>query len=105
MDRHFRGLIWTNHALAKLKERGISQADAWATWKRPDNSRYAQSKQAWIYYRVIRNQKIEVVAKKNEYNQWLILSVWSKTIKKPKSSSVSSKFLKKNNRWLKSQFK
>ncbi len=88
MDRNFGGVIWTNHALSRLEERGIKQGDAWATWRNPEQSRYASAKGAWIYYRTYGNQKIEVVAKKNERGQWLILSVWSRTVYgvKPKTS-------------------
>jgi len=28
MERNYGGVIWTNHALQRLKERGISQRDA-----------------------------------------------------------------------------
>lgn len=91
MDNRYGNLIWTNHALQRLRERGISQSDAWATWSRPEQSRYATSKGAWIYYRTYGNQKIEVVAKLNENKEWVILSVWSKEIfnnenKSPKKS-------------------
>ncbi len=80
MKKDFGGVIWTNHALNRLRERGIKQGDAWATWRRPDQSRYAKNKGAWVYYKTYGNQKIEVVAKKNEKGKWIILSVWSKTV-------------------------
>jgi hypothetical protein len=80
MDKNFGGVIWTNHALARLSDRGIKQGDAWATWKNPDQSRYATSKGAWVYYKTYGNQKIEVVAKQNERKEWLILSVWSRPV-------------------------
>jgi len=80
MDPRFGGVIWTNHAIRRMKERGISQSDAWATWSRPDQSRYATVKGAWIYYKTYGNEKIEVVAKKNERGEWLILSVWSRSV-------------------------
>lgn len=80
MDKNFGGVIWTNHALARLAERGIEQGDAWATWKNPEQSRYAQKKGAWVYYRTHGGERIEVVAKKNEKGQWLILSVWSRPV-------------------------
>ena len=79
MDPRFGGVIWTNHAIRRMKERGISQSDAWSTWSRPDQSRYATIKGAWIYYKTYGDQKIEVVAKKNEKGEWLILSVWSRS--------------------------
>lgn len=80
MDKNYGGVIWTNHALARLRERGIKQGDAWATWRNPDQSRYATTKEAWIYYKTYGNQRIEVVAKKNKKGEWIILSVWSKIV-------------------------
>jgi len=80
LDKKFGKVIWTNHALQRLTVRGIKQGDAWATWKNPDQSRYAATKGAWIYYRTFGDIRIEVVAKQNERRQWIILSVWSKPI-------------------------
>ena len=80
MNKNYGGVIWTDHALQRLRERGISQGDAWATWKSPGQSRYAEAKGAWIYYKTYGNSRIEVVAKKNEKGEWLILSVWSKNV-------------------------
>jgi hypothetical protein len=82
MDRNFGGVIWTNHALQRLTERNISQGDAWATFNKPDQSRYAQTKSAWIYYKTYGNTKIEVVAARNEKKEWVILSVWSRPVYK-----------------------
>ena len=98
MGNKFDGVIWTNHALQRLRERGIKQGDAWATWKNPDKSRYAKAKGAWIYYRTYGNQRIEVVAKQNERKEWVILSVWSKTVYKKygrRHSSLLSLIFKK----------
>jgi hypothetical protein len=80
MDNRFGGVIWTNHALGRMRQRGISQSDAWATWSRPDQSRYATARGAWIYYKTYGREKIEVVAKKNERGEWIILSVWSRPV-------------------------
>jgi hypothetical protein len=77
MDNKYGGVIWTNHALQRSKERHIKQSDAWATWKRPERSRFDSKKGAWIYQRIIDDRLIEVVAKKNESKEWLILSLWS----------------------------
>lgn len=80
MDRNFGGAIWTNHALQRLNERGIKQGDAWATFRRPDQSRYASAQRAWVYYKTYGNTKIEVVAKQNDKREWIILSVWSRPV-------------------------
>lgn len=79
-DRNFGGVVWTNHALSRMSERGISQSDAWATWRRPDQSRYAKARGAWVYHKTFGGQKIEVVAKKNEKGEWVVLSVWSRPV-------------------------
>ncbi len=91
MDKNYGGVIWTNHAMQRLSERGIKQGDAWATWNRPEQSRYAQSQGAWVYYRTYYDQRIEVVAKQNERKEWIILSVWSKTINLSTNSKVKTK--------------
>jgi hypothetical protein len=78
--RDYGGVIWTNHALARLKERGVSQSDAWATWKNPDQSRRGTDRGSWVYYKTYGSERIEVVAKRNEKGEWLILSVWSKPV-------------------------
>lgn len=76
--RDYGGVIWTNHALARLQERGISQGDAWIAFTRADQSRYAATKGGWVYYKTVNGWKIEVVAKQNERKEWIILTVWAK---------------------------
>ncbi|MEK7550704.1 MAG: DUF4258 domain-containing protein [Patescibacteria group bacterium] len=80
MDRNFGGVIWTDHALSRLAQRGIQQGDAWATWRSPDQSRKGVALNSWVYYRTFGSEKIEVVAKQNERKEWIILSVWSKEV-------------------------
>lgn len=80
MDRTYGGVIWTDHALQRARERGISQGDAWATFRNPDQSRPAQKGGNWVYYKTYDSQKVEVVASKNEKGQWVILSVWSRSV-------------------------
>lgn len=78
MDRNFGGVIWTNHALDRLRDRGIKQGDAWATWNHAEQTRKGSAPGSWIYYRTYGKERIEVVAKQNEKKEWLILSVWSR---------------------------
>lgn len=86
MDNHFGGVIWTNHALDRLRERGIKQGDAWVTWRNPEQSRKGASGNH-IYYKTYGTERVEVVAKKNEKGEWIIISVWSKPIYKKKTES------------------
>lgn len=90
---NYGGLIWTNHALARLTERGIKQGDAWAVWNRPDQSRYSKTQGAWIYYRTWNDTRIEVVAKQNERKEWIVLSVWSKKVEPLEGGSLLTRFI------------
>ena len=78
--RDYKGLIFTNHALERLRQRGISQGDAWATFRNPDQSRKGSAQGSWVYYKTYGNERVEVVAKKNERGEWIVLSVWSKPV-------------------------
>lgn len=100
MDRNFGGIIWTNHAMDRMRERGIKQGDAWATWNRPEKSYKStlhKEDSAWRYYKTYGSERIEVVAKKNEKGQWVVLSVWSKPEyqKTSKKSSIWGLLFKK----------
>lgn len=95
-ERNFRGVIWTNHALDRMQKRGIKQGDAWATWRRPDQSREGSQKETWIYYKTFGGQTLEVVAKQNDKKEWIILSVWSRPVfekRKRKKKSWGMLFL------------
>ena len=94
MDNHFGGALWTNHAMDRLRERGIKQGDAWATFSRPQQSMHGTSPGSWVFYRDYGNERIEVVASQNEKKEWVILSVWSKPIfSKARSFSSKTNFL------------
>ena len=80
MDRNFGGIVWTDHALGRLADRGIKQGDAWATWKRPQRSRLGRRSGQIIYYRSWGNQQVEVVASKNQKGETVVLSVWSRPV-------------------------
>lgn len=80
MDRTYGGVIWTNHALERLRQRDIKQGDAWATFNRPDQHRKGKAADSWISYKTYKDKKIEVVAKKNDKGEWIILSVWSRPV-------------------------
>jgi Domain of unknown function (DUF4258) len=84
MERNFGGVIWTNHALERMRERGIKQGDAWATWRNPQESKKGTATGSWVYYRNWNRTQIEVVAKQNEKKEWIILSVWSRPVTPPK---------------------
>jgi hypothetical protein len=100
MDNRYKGLIWTNHAIERMRQRGIKQGDAWATWNRPEQSYKAnlhKGEEAWRYYRTWGGQRIEVVAKQNEKKEWVIISVWSDPV--PQGSRAPSAPVGKYSFW------
>ena len=78
MNNKYGGLIWTDHVLSRMQERDIKQSDVLAALRNPDSSRYNRSKRNWTYIRDFGKQKIGIIAKKNENNEWIMLSVWLK---------------------------
>lgn len=100
MDKNYGGVIWTTHALERLSQRNINQGDAWATFRRPDESRKGQKRGVYVYYKTWpytdsngkkRYERIEVVATQNEIKEWIILSVWSKPVFKNESTESKPK--------------
>jgi len=76
----YQGVIWTDHALKRLRERGIKIEHALTTLNSPQESRRGQIKDSWVYFRIWGDTRIEVVAKQNEWGEWVVLSVWSKNV-------------------------
>ncbi|MBI2033020.1 MAG: DUF4258 domain-containing protein [Candidatus Levybacteria bacterium] len=76
MQQYEGGIVFTNHALDRLKERGISQDKAVAVFKTPD--RIFSGKKAYTkeYVKRVEEKKITLIAKQNEKGEWVILSVW-----------------------------
>lgn len=80
METNFLNLIFTKHAIRRLYDRGIAQSDAWYTFKHPDAILPGKSAGAKIFYKDYGQQRIKVIAKKNDQQEWLILSCWSKKV-------------------------
>lgn len=77
MDIHYYGgLIWTNHALERLKERGLSQETAWETFRRPDHSFAGKQSGTTEYRKRFGASLVTLIAKPNEKKEWVILSCW-----------------------------
>lgn len=102
IQRQYKELVFTNHALDRLKQRRVEPSEAWAAWRRPDKKYYAATKQAWVFQRSWGHRQIEVVAKEQEVRKgssgsgWVVLSVWSNYVRfKPKRLWMNQLF-----RWI-----
>ncbi|MBU1017326.1 MAG: DUF4258 domain-containing protein [Patescibacteria group bacterium] len=75
-NRNYGGVIWTNHALERLVQRGLPQDWAWQTFQYPEESKQGKQAGTVEYGRRFGDYKVLVVAKQNERGEWLILSCW-----------------------------
>lgn len=86
VERKLGGVVWTDHVLERLRERGIRQADALVVLKRPDKTRPAQKKGNWVKYKTFGKRRLEVVTAKNERGETVVLSVWERGVEGRKKS-------------------
>lgn len=73
-SQYYGNVIWTNHALIKLGERGLSQELAWQAFKNPD--RTLKGKGTVEYQKRFHKSLVTIIAKQNEKGEWVILSCW-----------------------------
>lgn len=72
----YGGIIWTNHALERLGQRGLTQDLAWQTFNSPDCSIDGKKEGTIEYQKRFNHSLVTIIAKKNEKNEWVILSCW-----------------------------
>jgi hypothetical protein len=75
-QKKYGGVIWTNHALQRLSERGLSQKMAWTAFQYPEDSIKLDGSGTMEYRKSFGNSVVTVVAKKNDHRQWVIVSCW-----------------------------
>jgi hypothetical protein len=78
MQTYYGNAIFTNHAIQRLQERGITQSDAWYAFQHPDGQMNGNTPGSIKFFKNYDGQRIEVVAKLNEKKEWVILSCWSR---------------------------
>lgn len=69
-------VVFTNHAITRMKERGISGEWAWATVKKADKNQPGKEKHTTEFIKKFGAQTITVIGKKNDIGEWVVLSVW-----------------------------
>lgn len=75
-QKYFAGGIWTNHALERLGQRGLSQKMAGETFSRPDKQIDGKQPGTVEFQRKYGKSLVTVIAKKNDQREWIILSCW-----------------------------
>lgn len=75
-EQYYGGIIWTNHALERLSERGLSQDLAWQAFSAPDSQKPGKKAGTTEFRKRVDNATITLIAKPNDTNEWLVLSCW-----------------------------
>lgn len=73
---HYGGLIWTNHALERLHQRGLSQENALITFRNPEEILVGKNPGSSEFIRHFGSTKVTLIGKQNEKKEWIILSAW-----------------------------
>jgi len=76
MERNFGGIIWTNHSLERIGQRGLTQKMAYEAFQFPEFTEGGKQPGSFQYSRNYGSSKVTVVAKQNERREWIVLSCW-----------------------------
>ncbi len=69
-------IVFTNHSIQRLKERGITGEMVWQTVKTPDVKSPGKEKHTTEFIKKIGDRKVSCIGKKNYIGEWVILSAW-----------------------------
>lgn len=74
-QNEYQGLILTNHALARMKERGITNQQVWETHKFPDSQDETKNG-ATERRKKFGESQVSIIYKHNPQHETIIISVW-----------------------------
>lgn len=69
-------MVFTNHAIERMKERGVTGEWAWQAVKTPDSSSPGKEKHTTEFKKRFGNHTVTAISKKNDLGEWVVLSVW-----------------------------
>jgi hypothetical protein len=73
---YYNNLIFTNHALQRLKERGATEQMAYTTFSNPDSTIDGKKPDTKEFRKKFNQSTLTLIAKQNEKKEWIILSCW-----------------------------
>lgn len=100
-NKYYGGLIWTNHALERIGQRGMTQEIVTQTFYRPDHSFSGKEPGTIEYKKRFERSMVTLIAKQNDRREWLILSCW---IDPPLAGTMDAKKREQYLKYKKSSF-
>ena len=75
-SKFYGGLIWTNHVLERLTDRGMTQQMVAQTITNPDNAFPGKQPGSTQYMKKFDIRTVTVIVKPNEKRELVIISAW-----------------------------
>ena len=73
---HYKGAIWTNHVLERLRERGLAQDKAGEVFLHPERRFLGKQADTVEYQKHFGNSLVTLIVKENEKKEFIIISAW-----------------------------
>lgn len=86
--REYGNIIWTNHAIDRMRDRGLTQERAWEAFRYPDDTIIGKNQDGSKFKKKFDKYLVTVIAKQNEKKEWIVISAW---IDPPVPGSLDSK--------------
>lgn len=74
--QYYGNLIWTHHAIERMKARGLSQDMAGEAFRKPDKTIPGKTHGAFEYQKQFGSSRVTLIAKQNDKYEWIVLSAW-----------------------------
>lgn len=74
--QYYGNLIWTHHAIDRMKNRGLSQDMAREAFAKPDRTIPGKTHGSFEYQKHFGSSRVTIIAKQNEKYEWIVLSAW-----------------------------
>jgi len=69
-------VVFTNHAIDRMKQRGVTGDWVWQTVKQPDEKLAGKEKFTTEFVKKFGNFNVTTIGRKNDLGEWVVLSVW-----------------------------
>lgn len=75
-SKYYGGLIWTDHAIEKMRERYLPQSQALYAFKNPDSKVQGKTPGSLEFVKHENGKTITLIAKKNQEGEFIVISAW-----------------------------
>jgi len=75
-DNRYAGLIWTNHALTRLRERQFTQETAAVAYTSPDYTKAGKQSGTIEYQKRLGEKTVTLIISKNREGEKIVVSAW-----------------------------